>query len=418
MRLPSTTTVPFSRTSVALHRDDAPADKSDRSLRCVGRGLEPDIDAFARRLRQLFRSPGEKSEGVREPACEELGPERPLEAAAVSGPAQVFAGVPGDAGHGKRRGLGADVDLAAGAHEGRDVGVEAFAKGHPFLVRRDPELGGVGAAEVLLQVAALERDAREHAFGLLLVVAAVETEEVDAVARGAKLRRHAVARHERGLASSRRNPVEARVHGPVRRDQASPRILAIDDLRAVGREDGLAVVAGIGGQHPLGAAPSRRDADGPRLLVVPGREDDPFAVARPGGVELEVVRLGGQPPRRSLRQISDPDMPERLVGDLIAARRHLDPAQHADRKAGGSDLDREAYRPGHLARGRDVERNQLGLLRSRRRCAGASLRPRRRSRGRRASTRCRDRRRGSPTSPACRARDRPRRGAHGPRRGP
>ena len=146
----------------------------------------------------------------------------------------------------------------------------------------------------------------------------------------------AVLGDERGLsAAGRRHLVEAGIGGPGRRDEVAAVVLAVDDPRAVGREDRLEVVAGLVGDVFETPRRHRRDADRAQRLVVPGRVDDRLRVARPRREVLEVVRLLRQPLRRPVRQVAHVDVPERLIRDALAVGRDGDPPQHADGEAGG-----------------------------------------------------------------------------------
>ena len=92
-------------------------------------------------------------------------------------------------------------------------------------------------------------------------------------------------------------------------------------------------MAGLVGNHASFPAHCRRDANRAEGLIVPGRVDDRLSVARPGGIELEVVALFGQAMRRSVRQVANVEIAERTVDDLLSARRDGAPAQHFHRVA-------------------------------------------------------------------------------------
>ena len=93
----------------------------------------------------LAAAPVDERERARQVAREELGPERPVETAAVARPVQVETGVARHALHriGLRR--GSDVDRTAGARERRDERLEA-------LFERDPLPSGDGTNCVALSL--------------------------------------------------------------------------------------------------------------------------------------------------------------------------------------------------------------------------------------------------------------------------
>jgi hypothetical protein len=149
-------------------------------------GGEADVDAPLVGFGQFVRGALDEGEGLVQVAAEQLGTLRPLQAAAVAGPAQPFAGIAGDAG--LRQGLpsGAMRPGAAGGDEGSDIGLEPFGPADPVAVGRNGELGRPFAGQVGAFVVAVEVDRDQ---GALVAVAAGQEQAVAGRRRTAGPRR-------------------------------------------------------------------------------------------------------------------------------------------------------------------------------------------------------------------------------------
>ena len=154
---------------------------------------------------------------------------------------------------------------------------------------------------------------------LELQVLVVGRREEDAISGGGELGLDAfVDDPDRLIAALQRSQVDPGLHRPERREQKASRDLAVDDAAAVGRETGLDVVAGLLCHDAAGATADGHHADTAQFLVVPGRVDDPIAVAGEAGVELEVIALIGETALRTAGQVLDVDMPQGLEHGLAA----------------------------------------------------------------------------------------------------
>ena len=158
MRLPSTTTVPFSMTPAVAaflppaprrrHRDDPRADERDRAVRHVRLRVEPDLHALDLGLVGLLQVAIEEGEGPREIALEELRAKRPEDRAAVARPVQVVAGVARDLRRRIAAHAGSKFDRTSGMRKRRNVGVEPLFERDPLAIRRRHDLHRVLGLEV------------------------------------------------------------------------------------------------------------------------------------------------------------------------------------------------------------------------------------------------------------------------------
>ncbi len=212
------------------HGDDATPDEGDPTRRNVGGDGEGEIDPLFDRLGQLRRRRStEEGEGVGEAARVERRTVRPVKGGAVGRPVQELTGPCRDLAGGEGLHLRIDGDRLAGGDEGCHPDLVALAKGDPPSVRRQTELGDLGALQVDALVEAVERDALEHPLGLILDVG-----EVDAVAGGGEVGVDARFRDPFRLAAGAVDDVEPGSDRPARRQQVATGDLAIDDPLPVG----------------------------------------------------------------------------------------------------------------------------------------------------------------------------------------
>ncbi len=280
---------------VAAHRDQTGAGQRDRPRGDVGDRREPDRHAFGDRCGEFLLRPVDEIERLAQIAAEEIGAQRPVKRRRVFRPVQVVSGVPADLFDRDRLRFGAELDGLRRRDERRDVSVEAFRKGDPLAVGREPELGCRFALDVATLVAAVQFDALERA------LFAPAFREEHTVGRRAELRRIAAAADAHGVAAHRGDRVEPAVSRIQRAGDGASTAFAIDDGLTVGRKHGLQVMARLG-RHAMPLASCRGD-DPHRTesAVAPSHVDDPSAVARKRRVELEMVVLARQAPGFSVR---------------------------------------------------------------------------------------------------------------------
>ncbi len=303
---------------------------------------------------RVLGSAGEEGEGVLEVEGVELGAERPGEALRVAGPAQGLSRVAGDPADGQGGLLRPHLDRLAGGDERHHVGLEALGEGQPAAVGGDLELGGVLARDVRALVLAVEAEGDELALPLVSL-----PEEIEAVALGAEVGLLPLFGDQYGIAAGNRRAVDPRLDRPGRGADVAPLDLAEDDLLAVGRENGFHVLPRLLDHHATLAAAGGDHAHGAQLVVVPGGVDHLAAVAREGREDLPGVLFGrgrpGQPARRAVGQVADPEMAERLVDHAVPLGGDVHPAQHPGLEALRRHLDGEAHGLGDLPGGADVE---------------------------------------------------------------
>ena len=214
---------------------------------------------------------------------------------------------------------GPDVDRAAGAHERRHEDVELLAERHPLLVGREPRLGDVHALHVRALVGAVEVDAEQRA---VVLVAAVRRRSGR---RGRSRRRTAApARAASPASTARRRPAPGRCRGrATRRSSTGSRPgRAVDDRRC---RRARTPARRSGPASGVTTRPRRRRGHHAHVpsVVVPGRVDDRLAVARQRRIELPVVVLRREPPRRAVRQAAAPTGGRAPSTRPVALRRHL-----------------------------------------------------------------------------------------------